>query len=110
MSEFLSEEFKSSFVNLIKEFRDCFTWDYDEMPGLSRDIFEHILMLTEGCRPVKQGSRRFAPEVILKIKAAVKHLLKAKFIWTIRYVEWLSNAVPVVKKNGKIRVCLTLGA
>ena len=33
-------------------------------------------------------------------------MLKAGFIRTTRYVKWLSNIVPVIKKNGKLRVCI----
>ncbi|MCI04702.1 hypothetical protein A2U01_0025749, partial [Trifolium medium] len=25
-------------VELLKEYRDCFAWDYNEMPGLSKDL------------------------------------------------------------------------
>lgn len=32
-------------------------------------------------------------------------LLAVEFIEVAVYVEWLSNVVPVIKKNGKIRVC-----
>ncbi|CAA0813735.1 Unknown protein, partial [Striga hermonthica] len=45
-------------------------------------------------------------EVVLKIKEEIERLLKAGFIRTTRYAEWLSNLVPVVKKNGKLRVCI----
>jgi len=33
-------------------------------------------------------------------------LLKCGFIRTARYVDWLANIVPVVKKNGTLRVCI----
>ena len=33
-------------------------------------------------------------------------LLKTKFIRPTRYVQWLENIVPVMKKNGKLRVCV----
>nr|KYP65426.1 Transposon Ty3-I Gag-Pol polyprotein [Cajanus cajan] len=59
-----------------------------------------------GKKPVKQSPRRFAPEVIEKIKEEIERLLKAKFIRTSRYAEWISNVVPVIKKNGKLRVCI----
>ena len=36
----------------------------------------------------------------------MSRLLKVGFIRTTRYVEWLSNIVPVMKKNGKLRVCI----
>ena len=45
-----------------------------------------------------------SPEVTLKVKEEIERILKAGFIRTARYVEWVSNVVPVVKKNGKIRV------
>ena len=45
-------------------------------------------------------------EVELKVKEEIEKLLKAKFIRTTRYVQWLSNIVHVIKKNGKLRVCV----
>ena len=47
-----------------------------------------------------------ANEVILKVKEEIERLLQAGFIRPAKYVEWLSNIVPVLKKNGKLRVCL----
>ena len=43
---------------------------------------------------------------MLNVKEEIERLLQAGFIRTARYVEWLSNVVPVVKKNGKKRVCI----
>nr|KYP45379.1 Transposon Ty3-I Gag-Pol polyprotein [Cajanus cajan] len=76
------------------------------MPGLDRGLVEHKLPMIPGKKPVKQSPRRFAPEVIEKIKEEIERLLKAKFIRTSRYAEWISNIVPVIKKNGKLRVCI----
>lgn len=45
-------------------------------------------------------------EVELQVKEEIKRLIKVGFIRTARYVTWLSNIVLVVKKNGKIRVCI----
>lgn len=33
-------------------------------------------------------------------------LFRASFIRTTRYVEWLSKTLPMIKKNGKVRVCI----
>jgi hypothetical protein len=42
-----------------------------------------------------------------RIKEKIDRLLKANFIRPCRYVEWISNIVPVEKKgSGKIRVCI----
>ena len=76
------------------------------MPGLSQELVEHWLPIKEGCRPFKQQPIRMSPEVTLKVKKEIKRLLKADFIRTARYIKWLSNVVPIVKKNGKLRVCI----
>ncbi|CAJ2630140.1 unnamed protein product [Trifolium pratense] len=97
---------REKMVELLKKYRDCFAWDYNEMPGLSRNLVEHRLPLRPDKKPVKQLPRRFAPEIMTKIKAEIERLLKCKFIRTTRYVEWLANIVPVMKKNGSLRVCI----
>jgi hypothetical protein len=35
-------------IALLKEYLDCFAWDYMEMPGLDRSIIEHRLPLKKG--------------------------------------------------------------
>ena len=92
-------------MDLLKEFRDCFAWEYYEMPGLDRSIVEHRLTVKPGYRPFKQASRIFNPNV-LDIKKETERLLEAKFYRPCRYAEWISNIVPVYKKNGKLRVCI----
>ena len=42
-----------------------------------------------------------------RIKEEIGHLLKANFIRTCRYADWISNIVPVEKKgSNKLRVCI----
>ncbi|MCI65666.1 pol polyprotein, partial [Trifolium medium] len=52
------------------------------MSGLSRDFVEHRLPLRPDKKPVKLLPRRFAPEIMTKIKAEIKRLVKCKFIRT----------------------------
>jgi hypothetical protein len=40
------------------------------------------------------------------VKKKIERLLDANFIRPCRYAEWISNIVPVYKKNGKMRVCI----
>ncbi|GKV11349.1 hypothetical protein SLEP1_g22613 [Rubroshorea leprosula] len=74
--------------------------------GLDRNLVEHRLPIKEDFKPFKQPPRRMSPEVTLKVKEEIERLLKVGFIKTSRYVEWLSNVVFVVKKNGKLRICV----
>jgi hypothetical protein len=41
-------------MELLKEYKDCFAWDYSEMPGLDRSIVEHWLPIKPGFGPYKQ--------------------------------------------------------
>ena len=45
-------------------------------------------------------------EVELKVKEEIEKVLKEKFVIPTRYVQWLANIVNVMKKNGKLRVCV----
>ena len=64
----LSAEFKADLFNLLKEYVDCFAWEYHEMLGLSRDLVEHRLPIKAGFRPYKQPSRRFNPIIMTELK------------------------------------------
>ena len=43
ISSKLSEEEKSKLILLLKEFKDVFAWDYNEMPGLDLGLVVHML-------------------------------------------------------------------
>ena len=34
----LNHEYKQELIDLLKEFKDCFAWEYYEMPDLDRSI------------------------------------------------------------------------
>nr|ABA97504.1 retrotransposon protein, putative, unclassified [Oryza sativa Japonica Group] len=105
ISNNLSPEFRAKLIELLKEYKDCFAWEYYEMPGLSRSIVEHRLPIKPGVRPYQQLPRRCKADMLDAVKAKVTRLYDAGFIRPCRYAEWVSNIVPVIKKNGKVRVC-----
>uniref|UniRef100_A0A2N9IRR7 Integrase catalytic domain-containing protein n=1 Tax=Fagus sylvatica TaxID=28930 RepID=A0A2N9IRR7_FAGSY len=76
ISTSLSAVERACLINLLKEYQDVFAWKYDEMP------------------------------VEAQITQEVKKLLAAGFIKPIQHPRWLSNIVPVKKKNGQIRCCV----
>ena len=43
ISASLDPEYKQELKNLLKEYKDCFAWEYYGMPGLDRSIVEHHL-------------------------------------------------------------------
>jgi hypothetical protein len=102
----LSLENKDAIKKLLRNFVDCFTWNYREMHSLSRELVEHRLPIKTCFRPYKQSTWRFNLIIHDWVKE-VERLLDAGFIQPCRYAEWVSNIVPVEKKNtGKIWVCI----
>ncbi len=93
-------------IALLKEYPDCFAWDYTEMPGLDRSIVEHRLPLKKGFRPFQQRARQMKAEVLEEVKKEIEKMLEAGFIRPCRYAEWISSIVPVEKKDGRWRVCV----
>jgi hypothetical protein len=106
ISASLSIEERMHVVELLKEYQDVFAWQYDEMPGIDPKLVVHSLNVEPGTRPVVQPMRTFHPEVEAQITQEVKKLLSAGFIKPIQHLRWLSNIVPVKKKNGQIRCCV----
>lgn len=80
-------DMKKKVVELHKEFKDCFSWDYSEIKGLSRDMVELKLPIQLGKKSVRQFPRRFTLEIMSKIKQEIERLIRSKFIRTIKYVE-----------------------
>nr|XP_025702565.1 uncharacterized protein LOC112803275 [Arachis hypogaea] len=71
VSKILPDDFKKEIVEILKEYCDCFAWDYAEMPYLSRELVEHQLPLKANVKLVKQPPRRFAPKVNGKLNVCI---------------------------------------
>ena len=44
--------------------------------------------------------------MLLKIKEELKKQLDAGFLEVSKYPQWVANIVPVLKKDGKVRMCV----
>jgi len=101
ISKKLDPSLREPMITLLREYRDCFTWDYIEMPGLDRSIVEHRLLLKNRFRPFQQQARHMKAEVLEEVKKEVQKMLDAGFIRPCRYAEWISSVVPMQKKDGR---------
>jgi hypothetical protein len=93
------------YTDLFKEFYDVFAWSYEEMPGIDPKIVEHEITTYLDAKPVRQKLHPINPRKAAAIKMEVEKLLKAGFIYPIHLTQWVSNLVPVDKKQGTIHVC-----
>src|SRR3954466_8753036 len=76
------------------------------MPGVPRELAEHLLNIDRKLKPVKQFIRRFNDERRNAIGEEIARLLDVGFIMDVFYPEWLPNPVLVLKKNGTWRMCI----
>src|SRR6185437_9589724 len=106
ISKRLDSSLREPMMALLREYRDCFAWDYTEMPGLDRSIVEYRLPLKKGFRQFQQRARQMKAEILEEVKKEVQQMLDAGFIRPCRYAEWISSVVPVQKKDGRWRVCV----
>jgi hypothetical protein len=61
----LQPDFREELIKLLKEYKDCFAWDYSEMPGLDRSIVEHRLPIKSGFKPYKQPPQKIYKDEVL---------------------------------------------
>lgn len=71
-------------------------------------LVEHWFTIKNGFKPYKQLVRRMEDEIVAKNKEEIEQLLRAGFIKTTKYVEWLANIILAIKRNDKIRTCIDL--
>ena len=93
------------YTELFKEFHDIFTWSYNDIPGIDPPIVKHEIKTYLDAKPARQRLRAVNHRKAPAIKAEIEKLLKAGFIYPVPLMEWVSNPVPVDKKQGAIHIC-----
>jgi len=97
----LSPSEKEDLIHLIREYKNFFTWNYEDMPGLNPQIAMHRLNINLDSKPVKQ-QRWFRLDIMKAIKSEVKKLIDSGFVRKEQHLDWVANIVHVPKKNGNI--------
>ena len=85
------KDMKDKLIALLKEFKEIFTWSYQDMPALDTEIVVHRIPVKSECPLVWQALQRMKSEIIQKIKEEVEKQLKAGFLTTIPYFDWVAN-------------------
>ena len=74
------------------------------MSGIDPSIVVHEIKTYPTAKPIRQKLSQVHPRKAAAIKAEIEKLLKAGFIYPVPLMEWVSNVVPINKKQGTIRV------
>jgi hypothetical protein len=77
ISKHLFIESKEKYKRFLSENRDVFACSYEEMLGLDPSVEMHRLAMEKNYPPVKQGQRRYRPELLPQIEVDFMDLNKA---------------------------------
>ena len=106
ISKLLPPEIKGKYKDLLRQFKEVFTWSYDELRTYDTTVIDHKIPLKPGVKPFRQKLRQINPILLHVVKREVKKLLEEKIIVPLIYFDWVANLVPVRKKSGEIRLCI----
>jgi hypothetical protein len=89
LSKALSEEKKSMYVKLMREFVDIFSWSYEDLKIFYTSIIQHKISLKMGSKAFRKKMRQFNPMLFHIIEKELKRLLDANIIVPLRYSKWV---------------------
>jgi hypothetical protein len=76
------------------------------MPDVTREVIEHHLAVCPQAHPVKQKTRKQAPEKQDFIIQEIEKLKQARLIGKVAHPTWIANLVVVPKANGSGHLCV----
>jgi hypothetical protein len=97
---------KQAFIKLFKEYKDIFSWTYDDLNTYDTNIIQHIIPMKPQTNPFQQKLRKMHPNLEPQVKDELNKLLAERIIFPVRHTQWIANLVPVRKNNGDIRLCV----
>ncbi len=93
-------------IELLKEFKDIFAWTYKDLKGIPPEITQHQIKLDTSIPLAHQTRYRLNPSYAAIIKHDINKLLVGSFIKLMEEATWLLPIVVVLKKNGKMKICV----
>ena len=99
ISAMLDDKTESELIQFLRDNSDIFAWSAEDLRGVDKSIFEHILDVNKKHPPVKQKLMKISEERKQVAKEKVQRLLDTGVIRPVKYPTWLSNVVLVKKKN-----------
>lgn len=102
----LTQKIRTALENLLRKYRHVFAWSYDDLKAYREDLFQHKIPLKLDAKPFRKKKRPINPTLAPKMKEELMKMRNAGIIEPIRHSNWVSNLVPVRKKNNDIKLCV----
>ncbi len=91
---------------LLKEFKYVFVWTYKDLKNILPKLAQHKIEVDTSIPLAHQARYKLNPNYVATLKQDINKLLATKFIQPVKEVTWLSPIVIVLKKNGKLGICV----
>lgn len=102
----LHHSVEKDLINFFRGNINLCTVSLEEMPNIDPIGACHQLNIDPSVQYVAQRRRHKFPENIKATRNTVRRILLAKFIFVLKYTDWLSNVFPVKKSSGRCRMCV----
>ena len=106
LGKYRSPREKNKFINLFQQYKDIFSWTYEDLKTYDTHIIQHVIPIEASIKPFQQPLRKTHPKLEPLIQNEVRKLLDTKIIFRVRNSEWVANLVLVRRKSGEIRLCV----
>jgi hypothetical protein len=90
-----SDQEKQKFMELFREFKDVFSWSYEDLHVFYRNVIQHAIPIKEEAKPFRKKQRPINPTLEAIIRKEVEKLVNALTIFPVKYSELVSNLVIV---------------
>lgn len=102
VGKYVSSEDKKKLARYCDEYEGVLAWFYDNLRGYDPNIIQHTIELANEAKPVWWKQRPVNPKIESLIAQELKNLIESRIIYPIKYSTWVSNLVPIRRKNGDI--------
>lgn len=99
ISKNLPQKERREYLALLKKYTKVFAWKYEDLKVYDTSVIQHTILIKEDAKPFRQKLRMINPLLLPLIEKEVKKLFEAKIIVVLRHSIWLSNVVPIRKKE-----------
>jgi len=101
-----SDEEKIKFSKPLGEFQEVFSWSYEDLHGFDPGLIPHAIPIKEGMKPDRQKQIPINPALEATIRMELENFLKAGITFPVKYPEWVSKLVPIMKVTDHVSFCI----